>query len=219
MTRSLTTPGVFLSALGALVAPSIAQTLTQALGTPVTSVGLDTPVFVTSWPDNPDLLVVVERGGARVTLWDLAALDAGPTTVLDLGGDASTAQEAYTPTSTTKDSLGITAGAFHPKFHDARSGSQRDFSMRYNRVVTTEPGFGPTYRTFVKRYKIAPGKVNATTASATVVYTFPTQLTGHGHRKLVFGEDWSGKDRYLVAVDSTFPGVITDNGSIWKVLP
>jgi len=159
--------------------PVEAQTLTRVIGVPVTTTDLATPVFVTSWPGNTKLLVVVERGKRAVTLWDTADPAAAPQTIVEI-------PEAYLPVSTTSDFIGITGVAFHPKFLDAPGGGQRFLYVRYNRAATIEPGVGTTFRTFVKRYQIKPGKVSVAQGSETTVYTWPTMLTGHGSGTLAF---------------------------------
>lgn len=146
------------------------------LGTPLTTRNLDSPTFVTSWPGNSELLVVVERGSRQVTLWDLEALDDGPTVIFE--SDA-----IYQPTAITQEFIGITGVAFHPSFID---GAKRYIYIRYNRGATIEPFIGTTHRTFVTRYEIPHGKVKVKMSSATAVYTWPTMETGHGSGTLQF---------------------------------
>jgi len=134
---------------------------------------------VTSWPGNPKLLVVVERGSKRVTLWDLDALDNGSSTIVEIN-------EAFVPTAPAGEFVGVTGFAFHPMFLDADGGDQRFVYVRYNRVATVEAGSTTTVRTFVKRFEIAPGKTSVTDASETTVYTWPTVQTGHGSGTLQF---------------------------------
>jgi hypothetical protein len=155
-----------------------AQSLTQMLGSPLTR-DLDSPCFVTSWPGNPRLLVVVERGSRQVTLWDLDALADGPTTIVKI-------DEAFLTSAPTVDFIGVTGVAFHPDFLDADGGEKRALYVRYNREATVESGIGTTVRTFVKSFEIATGKVQVTYSTETTVYTWPTMQTGHGSGTLQF---------------------------------
>lgn len=145
---------------------------------PLTTRNLDSPTFVTSWPGNSRLLVVVERGSKHVTLWDLDNLDAGSTTIVKI-------EEAYQATSPTGEFIGVTGVAFHPQFLDADGGEKRVIYVRYNRDSTVE-GATTTRRTFVKSFDIAPGKVTVSYGTETTVYTWPTVQTAHGSGGLHF---------------------------------
>jgi len=136
---------------------------------------LDLPVFATSWPDNPNALVVIERGSGIISTFVLGT-GGGPTLqslMLDLSG------QAYI--STGADQLGVTGFAFHPDFLDDRT--KRFVYVRYNEPYDPINGTTPTR---IERYRIPPGTVSADPSSATLVYDYPTSNSLHGSGQIHF---------------------------------
>jgi len=146
---------------------------------------LDSPVYVTAWPDNSRILVVVERGSGKITWWALDALDKSPRTILDLanytGVNPPGFGDVYLPTSFL-DFVGVTAIAFDPDF---RIG-QRFVYVRYNERTLDAQGNTVGVTTHVVRWEIPAGMEEVSTASMTPLGSWPTTATGHGSGTLHF---------------------------------
>lgn len=146
---------------------------------------LDTPVFVTSWPNNPDVLVVAERGTAKITRHDLTSSGGGgggglppvPTLVLDLSGTA------FIPGVPNQEFIGVTGFAFHPEFNDDRN--KRFLYVRYNE--DNSAAIPPNVKMVIERYHIPAGTLSADPTSATLVYENETIVeTSHGGGQIHF---------------------------------
>ncbi len=180
-----------------LSVPAPTQTLTQVLGHPV-SAKLSTPVFVTSWPGNADILVVAERGIGKVTYWDTSTPGVPTHTILDLSA------QAWVPGGFSE-FVGVTAVVFHPHF--LTDPAQRFIYVRFNSQGS------PT--TNVVRYKIPPGSLKANPASATTMYTWPTVSTGHGSGTLQFDTRPGHEHRlYVPMPDDSTPGNCCDEARV-----
>jgi hypothetical protein len=48
-----------------------------------------------------------------------------------------------------------------------------------------------------------------------------SQAAGWNANQLIMslGDDWSGDSIFVVVVDTTFPGTVTANGSVWRLDP
>jgi len=179
---------------------SSAQTLTQVLGIPVTSRNLDSPVFVTSWPGNSNVLLVAERGSSRITGWSFE--DSGTIktfTLVDLFD-----YQAFVPLNFTE-FLGVTGFAFHPEF--LTDPNKRFLYVRYNasdRQAAT---------TFVDRWTIPPGSQSVTASSNTAIYTWPTTALGHGSGTIQFDTRSTGTNLlYVPMPDDTSTSVQSPDG-------
>jgi hypothetical protein len=167
------------------------------LGHPV-SAKLSTPVFVTSWPGNADILVVAERGIGKVTYWDTSTPGVPTHTILDLSA------QAWVPGGFSE-FVGVTAVVFHPHF--LTDPAQRFIYVRFNSQGS------PT--TNVVRYKIPPGSLKANPASATTMYTWPTVSTGHGSGTLQFDTRPGHEHRlYVPMPDDSTPGNCCDEARV-----
>ena len=156
--------------------------------------GLDTPVFVTSWPDNPNALVVVERGSQKISTFTLPLGGGIPVQalMLDLSG------VAYDPLPS--DFIGVTGFAFHPQFLENRH--KRFIYVRYNLNTPNAP------TTVIERYRIPPGTVAADPTSKTLLYSYPTIDTAHGAGQIHFdtvGGDSSTHLLYFALGDDKVP--------------
>jgi len=173
-------PALAILSLGALIAPPQqgAQHLYQVLGSPVSTRDLHSPTFVTSWPGNSEILVVAERGVGQITAW--LETDAGftPTVVVDL--NTAVTPPVYIPTSFL-DFIGVTGFAFHPKFLSDQT--RRFIYVRYNEIGQPSP---PRVQTNVVRWRIKPGQNKVDPTSTTLIYSYPTEATGHGSGTLYF---------------------------------
>ncbi len=152
---------------------------------------LGSPTFVTSWPDNSDILVVAERSKGIISVWDPNL--GVPKTLLDLGGEAYIA-------SNVGEFIGVTGIAFHPHFnHDT---GRRFIYVRFNAALANQ-----VVETRIKRYEIAPGTLTAQASTATTMYTWPTQATEHGSGTIQFdSRPGSNPVLYAPMPDDTTPG-------------
>jgi len=135
---------------------------------------LATPVYATSFPGNPDLIVVVERGAARIRSYD--TLNSSWATVLDLSA------EAHLPQSPFQDHGGLTGLAYHPRFNQGRA-----YAFMFVRFVRTQPG--GIVEMVIRRYTVPTGTTVANVASAydLMVYTMTNASAGiHSSGQLHF---------------------------------
>ncbi|MEL6614077.1 MAG: hypothetical protein AAFQ53_18425, partial [Bacteroidota bacterium] len=148
---------------------------------------------MTSWPGNPDLLVIAERGTAKVRLWNVAP-EIPPSAglpgyrppqpiapLLDLSGLADVPPNQNTtpiPPPWTLQFGGLTGFAFHPRFSEGRR--YRYVFVRYNRNLPSQGN--PSVDVVIERYAVPAGQQVAIPSTRTVIFeeTFYTDSTG-GH--------------------------------------
>jgi hypothetical protein len=140
-----------------------AQTLTPVLQS------LDTPVFMTSWPDNPNVLVVAERGSGKIVRYDLSLGGGGAGGVPGVPPSAivlDLSSKVFIPSSPDSEFIGLTGFALHPEFNNDRN--KRFLYVRYNEDNST--GNPPNTKMVIERYNIPAGTLTADPASAALVY-------------------------------------------------
>ena len=134
----------------------------------------DGPADVTSWPGNPKLLVVAERGSGLVVVVPEGSGSPPPdaSVVVDL---SSTAVIPDPSASWAVQFGGLTGIAFHPRFNDGRR--YRYIFVRYN---TGDPGnqSNPEVDVVIERFAIPTGMTSADMASRTIVFREPFQAGG-----------------------------------------
>ncbi len=161
---------------------------------------LASPSFVTSWPDNPGILVVAERATALVTAWNVTD-GVGPITVVDLSS------EAFLPGS-NGDQIGVTGVAFHPHFN--RNPDRRFVYVRYNAALANS-----TVQTRVKRWKIPPGTLTVIPSTGVQMYKWDTTSTQHGSGTIHFDtREVADPVLYVPMPDDASPGNCTPAGLV-----
>jgi glucose/arabinose dehydrogenase len=143
----------YLIALAALATPPLSAQTLEHLAT-----NLSSPTQVTTWPGNPCILVVAERGLHAITRYEITCTGQDPE---DPSADADVviSLPAVVP-SNIGDQAGVTGVAFDPRF--AAGNSHRYIYVMYVRAADG--------KLVVERYTIKPGMIKADPSSATVLY-------------------------------------------------
>ncbi|GEM_PF-1636031 len=152
---------------------------------------LDTPVAMTSWPGTSDVLLVCERGTAKVVKYLLPPNPSLPPlviTFLDLSAKAAI------PTSPIGDFFGVTGFAFHPQF--LTDPNKRLVYVRYNRKNTLE--------SVIEQYEVPLGWDLADPNSAEDMFTAPMSAAVHSSGQIHFDTTPGSENRLYWAVGDDF---------------
>jgi len=143
---------------------------------------LATPGFVTSFPGNPDMIVVCERATGMIRSFDVSNAGGGPQPAPALVLDLSAEAYLPAPNAVGSDHGGLSGIAYHPKFDQGRA-----YRFMYVRFVRQS---GPSsVQMVIRRYAIAMGTTVANIASSVdeFVYTMTnTAASNHTSGLLQF---------------------------------
>lgn len=154
---------------------------------------LATPVFVTSWPGNTDVLLIVERQSAKIIKMLVYTPGGGGLPGVPAQQDfLDLSSKAHVPTLPCCDFGGVTGFVFHPEFGTDRT--KRYVYVRYNALEESDLGAGDRKRMILERYEVPIGWGIADPNSGVEFYhqdmddgTITTHLSGQIHFDTIAG--------------------------------